>query len=85
MATPECRRSTRSKPGAEGDPGLNKGDVVVVLDKVGNGDWWKGRGSNGKSGIFPSSYVEVSGLPKSLRGGVMRKELKARMADLEFD
>jgi hypothetical protein len=70
---------------AEGDLGLNKGDVVVVFDKVGNGDWWKGRGSNGKSGIFPSSYVEVIGLPKSLRGGVTRTELKARMADLGFD
>ena len=58
---------------------------MVVLDKVGNGDWWKGRGSNGKSGIFPSSYVEVIGLPKGLKGGVTRTELKARMADLGFD
>lgn len=70
---------------AEGDLGLEKGDVAVVLDKVGNGDWWRGRNTTGKTGIFPASYVEVIGLPKNLRGGVTRTELKARMADLGFD
>lgn len=68
-----------------GDLGLKKGDIVSVLDKVGNGDWWMGRLASGKQGIFPSNYVEVVGLPKSLKGGVTRTELKARMADLGFD
>lgn len=73
------------KASAAGDLGLQKGDVVTVLDKVGNGDWWRGRNPSGQEGIFPSSYVEVIRLPKALKGGVTRTELKARMADLGFD
>lgn len=68
-----------------GDLGLKKGDVVVVLDTVGNGDWWRGRATSGREGIFPSNYVEVVRLPKSLKGGVTRTALKTRMADLGFD
>ena len=70
---------------AEGDLGMAKGDIVTVIDKVGNGDWWRGRNSSGREGIFPSNYVEVVGLPKDLRGGLTRTELRARMADLGFN
>ena len=64
----------------EGDLVLKKGEVVVVHDKVGKGDWWKGVKVGGKTGIFPKSYVEVLDIPKPLKGGVERTELKARMA-----
>lgn len=73
-----------------GDLGFKKGQVVVVMDKVGeSGEWWKGHLTEGNSGvgIFPSNYVEVLHLPKSdeLKGGVRWSELKARMASLPFD
>ncbi|RSH95160.1 hypothetical protein EHS25_000246 [Saitozyma podzolica] len=70
---------------AEGDLGFKSGQVVVVVDKVGKGDWWRGRGMDGKEGIFPSNYVEVLELPKQLRGGLTRTELKERMASSMFD
>jgi hypothetical protein len=70
---------------AEGDLGFKSGQVVLVLDKVGKGDWWRGRGMDGKEGIFPSNYVEVLELPKQLRGGLTRTELKERMASSMFD
>jgi hypothetical protein len=73
------------KATAAGDLGMAKGDVVLVLDKVGSGEWWKGRAKNGQEGIFPSNYIEVVGLPKNNKSGVTRMELKARMADLGFD
>ena len=69
-----------------GDLGLKKGQVVAVVDKVGNGDWWKGRATNGRMGIFPSNYVEVLEIPQmGLKGGVSKGELKSRMASLPFD
>lgn len=36
---------------------LTKGDRVFVLEKEGDG-WWRGE-SNGKTGWFPSNYVEI--------------------------
>jgi len=68
-----------------GDLGMKQGQVVIVLDKVGNGDWWKGRNADGKEGIFPSNYVEVLDIPSTLNGGLGRRELKARMAKLPFE
>jgi len=73
------------KATASGDLGMAKGDVVLVMDKVGGGEWWKGKATDGRVGIFPSNYVEVIGLPKNNKSGVTRTELKARMADLGFD
>lgn len=67
-----------------GDLGFNKGQVVIVLGKEG-GDWWRGRDTRGKEGIFPSTYVEVVELPKVPRGDIARSELKKRTPDLEFD
>lgn len=79
---------------APGDLSLKKGQVVVVLDKVGSGgEWWKGvllakdefgLGS-GQEGIFPSNYVEVVEMPRDFRGGVGRSELRSRMMGREFD
>lgn len=73
------------KATADGDLGMAKGDIVLVLDKVGNGEWWKGKATDGRVGIFPSNYIEVVGLPKNNKSGVTRTELKAKMADLGFD
>ena len=68
-----------------GDLGLKAGQVVVVLDKVGNGDWWRGQSIDGKEGIFPSNYLEVLNIPKTLKGGLGRGELKARMVQSALD
>lgn len=73
------------KATASGDLGMKSGQVVVILDTVGNGEWWRGRSGDGKEGIFPSNYVEVLEIPKTLKGGVGRGELKGRMARLPFD
>jgi hypothetical protein len=67
-----------------GDLGFSKGQVVVVLGKEG-GDWWRGRDTKGKEGIFPSTYVEVVELPKVPRGDIARSELKKRTPNLEFE
>jgi hypothetical protein len=67
-----------------GDLGFTKGQVVIVLGKEG-GDWWRGRDTKGKEGIFPSTYVEVVNLPKVPRGDIARSELKKRTPDLEFE
>lgn len=67
-----------------GDLGFTRGQVVVVLGSEG-GDWWRGRDTRGKEGIFPSNYVEVVELPKVPRGNIARSELKKRTPDLEFD
>jgi len=67
-----------------GDLGFSKGQILVVLGKEG-GDWWRGRDTRGKEGIFPSNYVEVVELPKVPRGNIARSELKKRTPDLDFD
>ncbi|ORY33103.1 hypothetical protein BCR39DRAFT_521261 [Naematelia encephala] len=71
-----------------GDLGFKKGQVVSVLDVVSRqqgGEWWKGRRTDGRVGIFPKKYVEVLFVPKDLKGGVWRSELKSRTADLGFE
>lgn len=54
---------------ADGDLGFKAGQVVIVLNKVGDGKWWNGRNPvTGQVGIFPSSYVEVLERPKTAPG-----------------
>ena len=53
------------QPGADGDLGLKVGMVVQVLAT--EGDWWTGT-FEGKTGIFPSNYVELC--DESQSGGV---------------
>ncbi|ORZ41111.1 hypothetical protein BCR44DRAFT_43601 [Catenaria anguillulae PL171] len=44
----------------EGDLGFRRGDVITVLKKGdGTNQWWLGR-CNGREGMFPANYVEVS-------------------------
>ncbi|WVN87986.1 uncharacterized protein L203_103183 [Cryptococcus depauperatus CBS 7841] len=78
------------KPSANDDLGFKSGDVVIVLDSVGDSsEWWEGRlasqGPQGKRGIFPCTYVEVLVLPKDLKGRVTRSDLRRRIAKNEFD
>ena len=40
----------------DGDLSFNLGDEIIVLEKDDKG-WWKGE-VNGKTGVFPSNYVE---------------------------
>jgi len=46
-------------PQQPGDLGFNAGDIIDVTFKTNNqDDWWKGN-CKGKSGSFPSNYVEL--------------------------
>jgi hypothetical protein len=72
--------------GQAGDLPLKKGGVLFVMDKVGTGgEWWRGMNSSGEAGIFPANYVEVVEIPKELKGGLSRGELKKRVPGLDFD
>lgn len=78
------------KFGVVGDLGFKIGDVVIVLDYVGDSsEWWEGRlvseGLVGRKGIFLCMYVEVLVLLKDLRGGVFRSDLRRRIVRNEFD
>jgi hypothetical protein len=56
------------------------------MDKIGaKGDWWRGMNTSGEVGIFPANYVEVVEIPKEIKGGLTRGELKKRVPDLGFD
>ncbi|WVQ63844.1 uncharacterized protein L199_002000 [Kwoniella botswanensis] len=69
----------------EGDLNFRNGQVIIILDKV-DGSWWKGYSPiSRKTGIFPSSYVEVVELPKNPKGGVGWGELRKRVGGNEFD
>ena len=41
--------------------------------------------SSGEAGIFPANYVEVVEIPKELKGGLSRGELKKRVPGLDFE
>ncbi|CAZ83292.1 unnamed protein product [Tuber melanosporum] len=42
-----------------GDLGFKKGDIITIVKKTDSkNDWWTGE-INGKTGIFPSNYVET--------------------------
>lgn len=72
----------------DGDLGLKKGQVIMVLDVAeGSSDWWRGRPATGSSreGIFPATYVEVLDIPRELRGGVTKSQLKRRVHSFELD
>lgn len=72
--------------GQSGDLALKKGGVVYAMDKIGaKGDWWRGMNTSGEVGIFPANYVEVVEIPKEIKGGLTRGELKKRVPDLGFD
>ncbi|EXJ93177.1 hypothetical protein A1O3_01734 [Capronia epimyces CBS 606.96] len=48
-------------PDQEGDLGFKKGDIITILKRTENKtDWWTGRTEDGRTGIFPSNYVETA-------------------------
>lgn len=53
---------------AQGDDEVTvaAGDVVVILDNSKSDEWWQVRRlKNGKEGVIPSSYIEVTGIVTS--------------------
>ena len=48
-------------PDQEGDLGFKKGDVITITKRTENkSDWWTGRTEDGRTGVFPSNYVETA-------------------------
>lgn len=48
-------------PDQEGDLGFKKGDIITITKRTENKtDWWTGRTEDGRTGIFPSNYVETA-------------------------
>lgn len=44
----------------EGDLGFKKGDIITITQRTDNKtDWWTGRTADGRTGMFPSNYVEA--------------------------
>jgi len=44
----------------EGDLGFKKGDVITITQRTDNKtDWWTGKTEDGKTGMFPSNYIET--------------------------
>ncbi|KAI8914213.1 hypothetical protein EDD86DRAFT_187059, partial [Gorgonomyces haynaldii] len=41
----------------DGELSLRKGDVIQVLKEIDEG-WWQGQSTDGRTGMFPSNYVE---------------------------
>jgi len=37
---------------------FKEGDIITLVEKYSDNDWWKGRLLNNKEGLFPSTYVE---------------------------
>lgn len=48
-------------PDQDGDLGFKKGDIITILKRTENKtDWWTGRTEDGRTGVFPSNYVETA-------------------------
>lgn len=44
----------------DGDLGFKKGDIITITQRTDNKtDWWTGRTTDGRTGMFPSNYVET--------------------------
>ena len=44
----------------EGDLAFKKGDVITITQRTDNKtDWWTGKTEDGKTGMFPSNYIET--------------------------
>lgn len=38
---------------------FNKNDLIMLISRIGDGQWLRGRNMQGQEGIFPSSFVEI--------------------------
>ncbi|KAI5299295.1 hypothetical protein KEM56_003353, partial [Ascosphaera pollenicola] len=57
---------------AQGDDEVSVcvGDEVIILDDQKSDDWWMVRRlKNGREGVVPSSYIEITGIGSTLTGG----------------
>ena len=61
-----CHALYAYEPQQEDELQLEPDDVIYVTEKMSD-DWWKGE-INGKSGIFPATYVEEHGSPPPENG-----------------
>lgn len=44
----------------EGDLGFKKGDIITITQRTDNKtDWWTGKTEDGRTGTFPSNYIET--------------------------
>lgn len=44
----------------EGDLGFKKGDIITITQRTDNKtDWWTGRTQDGRTGMFPSNYIQT--------------------------
>ncbi|KAF7589895.1 cytoskeletal protein binding protein [Aspergillus hancockii] len=58
--------------------GVNTGDEVIILDNTKSEEWWMVRRvKNGKEGVVPSSYVEVTGYVSSSQPSTVDSGLSA--------
>jgi len=46
------------EPTAPDELALKLGEIVTVTEKEEDG-WWKGSTADGRSGVYPSNYVEL--------------------------
>ncbi|RMZ82347.1 hypothetical protein DV738_g1782, partial [Chaetothyriales sp. CBS 135597] len=45
----------------DGDLGFKKGDIITITKRTeSKSDWWTGRTQDGRTGMFPSNYVETA-------------------------
>mmetsp|Transcript_8513 Transcript_8513/g.14698 ORF Transcript_8513/g.14698 Transcript_8513/m.14698 type:complete len:196 (+) Transcript_8513:16-603(+) len=59
---------------------LTKGETLTNVGKVSD-EWWKGRNSDGKVGVFPSNYVVVIDLDNVKKWVVARYDFDATKSD----
>lgn len=85
MTGPRCRARFDFDGEGHGDLTFEDGDVIELLSHCGN-DWLKGR-LNGKTGIFPASFVEIiEDLPDEVRKpDVDSKRMNETTALFDFD
>ena len=42
-----------------GEVSLREGDIVTIRNKAVGDGWWEGATADGRSGLFPESYVQL--------------------------
>jgi hypothetical protein len=55
---PTCIALHSFEAGEPDELSFNEGDIINILDKPADAEWWKGE-LNGHIGLFPSNYVRV--------------------------
>ena len=45
--------------GESDELGFNKNDLIMLIARIGDGQWLRGRNMKGDVGIFPLAFVEI--------------------------